>query len=91
MDGSRQQGKVYRREEPSDEEFTVGDDENEERPEDDEMIDAEGATHNPPLAEGTGQHCLQPVCRPVEAVFVRADGDQAQPFIAAETEKENGS
>ncbi len=90
MDGGRQEGKTYPGKEPSYEEFAVGNDENKERPEDDEMIDAKGAAHDPLLAEGTGQHSLQPFRWPVEAVLGRAGGDQAQPFVTAVTKQEDG-
>src|ERR1039457_7111135 len=83
IDGIRQAGKTYRGEYAVQQKLGVRDQQDNKRPEDNEMINAKGFGQHPFLTEGILQHLSEANADPVKTIFCCAKGHQTEPAPAA--------
>ena len=85
-----EQAQTDGREEPVDHEVTIGDEQDDERPEDDKVVDAERARQDLLLAEGEEDHLPEPLGDVVAALLRFAETDEGEPPPGQKAENRRG-
>jgi len=87
----RQQRQIDARHQPLQQKLAIGDQQQHEGPEQQEVVESVCPAQHPLLGEGIAEHPEQSCPRVVETILLNADGYQLQALIAAEQKGEDGN
>ncbi len=90
VQGRGEQGQAYRRKDAMEKELAVGDQQDQESPEDDHVVETKRLCRHPPLAEGEQERLPEPAAEAVEPVLRLAEGDQGKTPVTTPGEKNHG-
>ena len=87
IDSIREKGETDSGKNPVNHKLTVGNEQDKKGPEDNEVIDSEGATHDPFLAEGKQQRFFNTPYGVAESILGDSDSDQRKAAVTAPAKK----